>query len=181
MQLARSDDMDEMASLQKLRAKLCRELAQSERSADVHTRREGRRLGDVPPARALLAVGEHARAQRPRFEGLACSQQSEPARDLARTVGELFSTVRDLAFDRMIDAERSYRGTLLGFRHGIDTVRLLRDVGVRLGDNDLVLFCEQWLPARLDLVHAAERELGWFADMPARALQSGLRAAIASR
>jgi hypothetical protein len=170
-----------MQHLEKLRAKLCRELAQSEHSADVHTRREARRLGDVPPAHALLALGEHASAEEARFDVIACNMQHETGLQLARAIGQAFSTLRHLMFDRMIDTERSFRGTLLGFRHGIDISRLLREVATRLGDTELVEFIDAWQPRRLELLHAAEATLGWFADSPARALQSGLRTAIASK
>lgn len=170
-----------MDHLAKLRTKLCRELAQSERSADVHTRREARRLGDAPPAHALLALGAHARAEKARFDALACKRQAESGLQLARAVGGLFSTLRHVLFDRLIDTERSYRGTLLGFRHGLDIARLLREVSLRLGDDHLVGFIDDWMPRRLELLHVAERELAWFAEVPARAVQSGARAAIATR
>jgi hypothetical protein len=176
MQLAITRRMDD---LQKLQSKLCRELAQSERSADVHTRREARRLGDIPPARALQALGEHARVQRQRFDAIATERQAESGLQLARVFGGMFSTLRHLLFDRMIDSERSYRGTLLGFRHGVDTVRLLREVAVRLGDDRLLRFCDEWLPRRLELIGEAERQLSWFADVPSRALRAGVRAATA--
>jgi hypothetical protein len=178
MHLAPVTSMD---ALHKLRAKLCRELAQSEHSADVHTRREARRLGDVPPAHALLALGEHARAEGPRFDAVACEKQPEKNLQLARGIGGVFSTLRHLIFDRLIDTERSYRGTLLGFRHGIDAARLLREVATRLGDVKLVEFVDAWMPRRLELLHAAERTLSWFADSPGRAIQSGLSAAIVSK
>lgn len=168
-----------MDDLEKLRAKLCRELAQSEHSADVHTRREARRLGDVPPARALLALGEHARSQRERFDAIACNRQPERGLQLARAVGELFSTLRNLVFDRMIDTERSYRGTLLGFRHGLDVTRLLRACAARLDEKPLLEFCDELLEQRTVLVHEAERQLAWFAELPHRALKSGLATAIA--
>jgi hypothetical protein len=170
-----------MSDLEKLRAKLCRELAQSEHSADVHTRREGRRLGDVPPARALLALGEHARQQRPRFDALACRRQPQRGLQIARAVGEMFSTLRNLLFDRMLDTERSYRGTLLGFRHGVDVTRLLREVALRIGDDRLLQFCDEWLEQRIRLLHEAERQLAWFADVPTRAIKSGLRASLATK
>lgn len=166
-----------MDELVKLRAKLCRELAQSEYSADVHTRREARRLGDVPPAAALLALGQHAREQRPRFDTIARRRQPRRGIQIARAVGEMFSTLRNLVFDRMVDTERSYRGTLLGFRHGVDVTRLLREVAIRLGDDRLRQFCDEWLEQRLSLVHSAEKQLAWFADVPHRALKSGLAAA----
>jgi hypothetical protein len=178
MHLALPSSMDD---LHKLRAKLCRELAQSEHSADVHTRREARRLGDVPPANALLALGEHASAEGPRFDAVACEKQPEKNLQFARAIGEVFSALRHLVFDRVIDTERSYRGTLLGFRHGIDAARLLREVAVRLNDMNLVDFIDAWMPRRLELLHAAERTLSWFADSPSRAIQSGLSAAIVSK
>ena len=40
---------------------------------DVH--REAHRLGDVPPAHALLAIAEHAKAERPRFDALVAKRQ----------------------------------------------------------------------------------------------------------
>lgn len=168
-----------MDELQKLRAKLCRELAQSEQSADVHTRREARRLGDVPPARALLALGEHARAMRPRFDSLVGRRQPESGLQIARAVGEVFSALRNVLFDRLIDTERSYRGTLLGFRHGLDAAHLLRECTARLGEERLRQFCDEWIEQRLALVHDAERALAWFADVPHRALKSGLANALA--
>lgn len=147
----------------------------------MHTRREARRLGDVPPARALQALGEHARQQRPRFDALACRRQPERGLQIARAVGEMFSTLRNLLFDRMIDTERSYRGTLLGFRHGVDVTRLLREVAIRLGDERLLQFCDEWLEQRSVLLHEAERQLAWFADLPTRALKSGLATALATK
>lgn len=170
-----------MDDLQRLRDKLCRELAQSEHSADVHTRKEARRLGDVAPAQRLLALGEHARAESAQLDIALGTKQPERKLQLARGIGEVFSTLRNVIFDRVIDVERSYRGTLLGFRHGLDTARLLREVAIRLGDAKIVQFIDTWMPRRLELLHAAEDALGWFADSPSRALQSGLRTAIAAK
>jgi hypothetical protein len=170
-----------MDDLEKLRGKLCRELAQSERSADVHTRREARRLGDAAPARALLALGSHAREERPRFDALTRNRQADTGLQFARAVGQAFSTLRHFLFDRLIDTERSYRGTLLGFRHGLDTARLLREVSARLGDVHMVGFIDEWMPRRLELVHDAERALAWFAETPKHAVQSGMRTAIEPR
>jgi hypothetical protein len=170
-----------MQDLERLRDKLCRELAQSEHSADVHTRREAQRLGDIPPAAALRALGEHARAEEQRFDAVARRKQPEADLKLARAIGDAFSTLRNLILDRLIDTERSFRGTLLGFRHGMDTARLLREVATRLGDTKLVEFIDAWMPRRLELLHAAESTLSWFADSPSRALQSGLRAAFATK
>jgi hypothetical protein len=165
-----------MSDLHKLRTKLCRELAQSEQSARIHPLREARRLGKVPPAAALRTIADHAAMMRPRFEAL---MRDQPAgRRVGRWVGKLFSALRHGLFDRMIDTERSFRGTLLGLRHGVDTARLLREVAARLGDVYLVAFCDELLARRLPLIARAEATLSWFADQPSRALQSGMRAAL---
>lgn len=166
-----------MGDLHKLGTKLCRELAQSEHSAAVHPRREARRLGEVPPAEALLAIADHAEAQRPRFETLMIKRQPIGL-PLGRSVGELFSGLRHVLFDRLIDTERSFRGTLLGLHHGIDVVRLLREVAQREGDSYLLRFCDEWLVDRISLVERAQQTLGWFAEQPSRAIRSGLRIAL---
>lgn len=165
-----------MSELHKLRTRLCRELAQSEQSARIHPVREARRLGKVPPATALRAIADHAEHLRPRFEVLMRDQPV--GLQLGRSVGRLFSALRHGFFDRVIDTERSYRGTLLGLRHGVDTARLLREVAQRAGDHYLVAFCDELLARRLPLLARAEACLTWFADQPGRALQSGLRAAL---
>jgi hypothetical protein len=163
--------------LHKLHAKLCRELAQSEHSAIVHTRREVRRLGDVPPANALRALGAHAASLRPRMAMLMATRQPFGAL-VARAVGQTFSNLRHLVFDRLIDVERSYRGTLLGFHHGIATARLLRDVSLRLNDRYMHRFCDDLLAERLPLLDVAEQEVSWFARTPRNAIKSGLRVAF---
>ena len=166
-----------MQDLRKLYTKLCRELAQSERSASVHPRREARRLGDIPPAHALLGIAAHAEQLAPRFASLMHKRQV-PGTGIGCAVGEVFSTIRHLVADRFIDAERSYRGTLLGVRHGVDVTRLLREVALRQQDNLLVRFCDEWLMERLALVENAEQALAWFAEQPTRAIRSGLRLAL---
>ncbi len=168
-----------MSDLDKLRTKLCRELAQSEQSARVHPVREARRLGNVPPAAALRAIAGHAAQLRPRFEALV-QRDRLGGFGVARAVGKLFSALRHAVFDRMIDTERSFRGTLLGLRHGVDTARLLREVARRSGDVYLLAFCDELLAQRLPLIARAEASLAWFAEQPGRALQSGLRAALPS-
>ena len=42
--------------------------------------------------------------------------------------------MRHFVVDRFVDVEQSYRGTLLGMRHGLDLVRLLREVADDEGD-----------------------------------------------
>ena len=166
-----------MEDLHKLCTKLCRELAQSEHSATVHTRREARRLGDILPAHALLAIAEHADELRPRFEALL-AKRGVKGKSIGRAVGAVFSAMRHAIGDRLIDAERSYRGTLLGVRHGIDTTRLLREVALRERDTNLVRFCDELLLERVALIERAEQALAWFAEQPTRAVRSGLRLAL---
>lgn len=167
-----------MTDLHKLRTKLCRELAQSEHDAKLHTMREARRLGPVPPAVALRAIATHAEDQRPRFESL---MRRQPAGlQLGRAVGLVFSTLRHYLFDRLIDTERSYRATLLGIKHGLDVARLLREVAVREGDPAIVRFCDELLVERTLLVEDAEKQLVWFAECPQQALRSGLWIALST-
>jgi hypothetical protein len=168
-----------MSEVHRLRKKLCRELAQSEQSARIHPAREARRLGEVPPANALRAIADHAEGMRMRFEALMVRDQALGL-GAGRAVGRLFSAVRHALLDRLIDVERSFRGTLLGVRHGIDVARLLREVAARSGDVYLARFCDELIGERTPLIAAAEQSLAWFAEHPARALRSGLRAALPS-
>lgn len=95
-----------------------------------------------------------------------------------RAFGQLFSVLRHYVFDRLIDVERSYRGTLLGFHHGLSVTRLLHDVAENLDEREMVKFCDDWLAERVPLVEAAERELRWFAQVPRQAIRSGARVAF---
>jgi hypothetical protein len=159
----------------RLRDKLCRELAQVERDARLHTRREARRLGDVPPARALLAIATHADEVEMVLEKMIGQRQGIGVR-IARAVAHAFSGVRHFFLDRLIDRERSYRATLLGLKHGIDTLRLLREVATLNGDRRHLKFCDLVLVERLCLLEDAEQALVWFAEHPQLALGSGMLA-----
>lgn len=162
-----------MRSIDSLRDKLGRELAQSEHDAIVHCAREARRYGGQPPSQAMRAIAEHARAMRPR---LAPLWRAQPAGvRLGRAVGELFSLTRHLVLDWLIDAERSYRGTLLGLRHGLDCARLLREVARVQQDDAALACCDQLLDERTTLLDAATEQLRWFAEHPALALRSSHR------
>lgn len=164
-----------MTQLARLRTKLCRELAQSERSAMVHGRREARRLGASPPADALNAIAEHAEGQRPRFAHLIARRDQMIGVWVERAVGAAISALRHAFVDRLFDSERSYRATLLGLKHGLDIARLLRDVAVHEHDMPLVRFCDELLLERQCLIERAEQALAWFAERPELALASGLR------
>jgi hypothetical protein len=158
---------------EKLRSKLCRELAQSEHSAIYHSTREAKRLGDVPPAHALLAIAEHARSYQKRFE-IVAKEHPTLGLSIGRAVGEVFSLLRHVIFDRMIDVERSYRGTILGAKHGTDVARLLREVALVDHEAAMIDFVNAWLSEREALVRAAETQLAFFAEEPKIAIRSGL-------
>ncbi len=145
------------------------ELWQTETSASEHCRREARRLGDTPPARALLATADHADA------ALAELKTLEPLTDgskpgIGTMVGKFFSDVRETVADRMLTSERSYRGTLLGMRHGVDVVKLMLETARNERREPLVQFFERWLQRRVPLVEAAADQLRWFAERPDEAL-----------
>jgi len=159
-----------LAGQHELLRSLMRELFQSERSAMKHPRRQADRLGGGPPAQALQAVSEHAA----RSYGDLCAMAS--AGDLAssrggRVIGSLLSTARHVVLDRAVDAERSYRATLLGLRHGVDVVKLVRKVADASGRVELAGFCTRWLGEREPLVERVEAAMGWFAEHPQRAAE----------
>jgi hypothetical protein len=173
---------DRKSAHQELLHTLFIELFQTEQSADVHSRREADRLDSTPPANALRAVADHAHAALGEFSALA-EPRGFSATRAGMAVGSFFSQVRDLLADRLIDRERSYRGTLLGMRHGMDLVRSLRDVADVAGDAALTTALDAWLRARAPLVDNVAAELAWFARNPERALEGGkgpLRASLAS-
>jgi hypothetical protein len=159
---------------------LGRELFQTETSAAWHCRREARRLAARPPAWALLAVADHADEALRDLPALA-QRHGMPVSVGGHVVGRLFSAVRQTFADRLIDGERSYRGTLLGIRHGIDCVRLLEHVAIVLNDSELANWCEGWLDRRVDLTVRVEEGLAWFARHPREATRSGATLLLAAR
>jgi len=149
----------------KLFKRLGHELFQTETSAALHCRREAERLAGTPPAEALLAVANHAQDVLRELPALS-ALSSVPESKGGTLVGRIFSELRDKFADRVIDSERSYRGTLLGARHGVDLVRLLRSTAQQNGDAPLKAFCEVWLERRSPLVERVAEELDWFAQNP---------------
>src|SRR5690606_2934866 len=109
---------------QRLLRNLTRELFQTETSAAWHCQRAAERLEGTPPAEALRALAAHAERVRSVLPELAGSE-SLPVSKLGVAVGAFFSQTRDKVLDRVIQVERSYRGTLLGVRHGVDLVRMI--------------------------------------------------------
>lgn len=151
-----------------LLANLTHELFQTEYSARIHPMREARRLGDIPPAKALRAVAEHAgRCWGPLHE--LARHERLPGGLRGSLTGRLFSSARHFLMDRLIDDERSYRGTLIGFRHGLDLVKLFRMCADASGRVEIGGFCTRWLQEREPLVAAVEHGLTWFALHPIQA------------
>ena len=143
--------------------RLGRELFQTETSARLHCRREAERLGQVPPALPLLAAAIHA------DEALKSLSQRSVRRDLPLSiagamVGLVFSVGRDLVVDRFFTSEQSYRGTVLGMKHGVDLVKMINQLAQREGDIELIQWTDAWLRERESLVQDAEAQLSWFAD-----------------
>lgn len=159
---------------------LTRELFQTETSAARHCRREAERLGETGPGEALRAVADHADAILRELPQLA-DRNRLPISVGGRLVGALFSQLRDKMFDMMIDSDRSYRGTLLGCRHGLDVVRMLQHLAIENGLTDLDAFCAAWLNTRTILVQKVEDELAWFAQHPNAALQFARKPLMTSR
>lgn len=147
------------------------ELFQTERSAVRHSAIEADRLGDSPPAVALRAVASHASRAEIGLKEHAARRGVE-ARRVGTAVGALFSTVRDTLADFTLNSEESYRGTLLGIRHGCDVVALVGSAAEIEGDVKLTEWCAEWLAERRSLVDDCARALSWFASHPERALRN---------
>jgi hypothetical protein len=158
----------------RLRDKLCRELAQAERDARLHPRREARRLGEGAAAEALFAIADHADGIEPVLMKVLGQRQSVGIK-VAHAVASVFSGVRHLFLDRVIGRDRSYRATLLGLKHGVDVARLLREVATLSQEVALIKFCDLFLVERLCLLEDAEQAFLWFAENPEIALGHGAR------
>jgi hypothetical protein len=155
---------------QELLHRLARELFQTETSAVSHCTREAERLTHAEPAAALRELASHADEVLQTLPDLARSE-GLPNSKGGNIVGATFSQLRDKVADKLLDRERSYRGTILGVRHGVDVVRLLGAVAHSSGRTKLESFCKNWLDARLPLVHALEEGLLWFGKHPERAVE----------
>jgi hypothetical protein len=157
-------------ALKSLLKSLMREFFQTETSAVMHCRREAERLGEAPPARTLRELADQAEKALNELPKIA-EAYALPKSKGGIAVGELFSEARDKLFDRLLRSERSYRGTVLGVRHGVDLVALLAPAAQQGGLDSLRDFCERWLTARRPLVERLEGDLAWFAKQPAVAMR----------
>lgn len=143
--------------------KLLRELVRSEAQAIEHAPREARRIGEREPVVALRDVAAHALAMRPRFAQVLEGHSIAACRG---GITATLSTLRQLVTDRIHDAERAYRAALLDLRHGVDVVRVLREVARLEELFALIRWCDDWLSARRTLVARVEAQLAWFVEQP---------------
>lgn len=153
----------------KLVDKLVRELAQAEFDAQLHTRRQAGRLGRCLPSSALDAIAEHATGTWSGFI-TAAGPHRRFGIEMGRLIARILSAIRHFSVDLIIDAQRSYRATLLGLTHGLDCTRLLRAASVRSGDTSLARWCDEMLVERVPLIEDAVNAMQWFADEPEIAL-----------
>lgn len=153
-----------------LLASLFPEMFQTEQSAVTHCAREAERLGEAREAQGMLAVSRHATIALAALRDLAQARGLQSA-SAGRAIGTSLSELRDKIADRIISAESSYRGTLMGMRHGFDLFTLARSTAEAEGDTELASFCETWLAVRGPLIDQAAETLRWFAGHPARAMQ----------
>ena len=150
-------------------ASLMVELFQTERSAIMHCDREADRLGKTPPAHTLEDVADHARMALARLTRLADEGKipaPKPIQKIGQAIGRTFSRARMHVFDHLIDSEKSYRGTLLGMRHGVDLVHLVHPLAVAAECYELAAWCTEWLEKRQPLLERAVGQLSWFANHP---------------
>ncbi len=156
--------------MQTLLRSLTREFFQTETSAVKHCRREAERLGEARPAQPLREIAQQAEGFLRELPELT-RRHGLPVSAGGVAVGALFSEGRDKLFDRLIRSERSYRGTMLGVRHGVDMVQVFAHATRMAGLTELTSFCERWLDARRPLVLRLEEELEWFAREPEKAMR----------
>jgi hypothetical protein len=156
--------------MSKLVASLVPELFQSERSAVNHGRREARRWAGTDPERALLAVAAHAERALEEWTSL-CEARGHRSGGFGQAIGEAFSQTRDKLADAWVSGQLSYRGTLLGMRHGVDVVRFMQRCAEANGDEVLAATAARVHAERTVLVEDVAAALDWFAVHPKEALR----------
>lgn len=157
---------------------LLRELHQTERSCATHCRREAERFPGERPAYALIHLADHAESVLERMKPLG---RDGTAQKIAEGFGSFLSVCREAVLDRIVREERSYRGTLLGVRHGIDLVILLRNAAISEKSDLMLDFADKWLARRTMLWEEAVAALEWFDQNPERALAVRARTNAALR
>ena len=146
--------------------KLIRETARSEAQALEHPAREAKRIGPMPPIAALQAVADHATVMQERFARILDGHDLE-TQHARGGIASTFASLRHLVVDRVVDPERAYRTALLDLRHGLEVVKLLREIARREMLFGLIRWSDDWLGARRTLVARVEAQLAWFAEQEA--------------
>lgn len=155
---------------QDLLGALARELLSSERGASRHARLEAERLGQSPPGVIMDEIAIHAERSLEQVEEWARRRGIRSA--VSESVASrALTNVRERFSELAMSVEQSYRMSLLGMRHSVDLIRLIRELAVLADDRDLREWSERWSLRRLDLLEQAEMALGWFAEHPGRALE----------
>lgn len=144
--------------------RLVREICRSELQAAEHATRIEKLVGidSVGPVVVLRDVAKHALAMRARFDVML----DRHALQLTSrgSVAATLATLRGIVTDRIHDAERAYRTCLLDLRHGIDVVKLAREVARTEQLFGIIRWCDDWLSARRTLVARVEAQLVWFVE-----------------
>ena len=150
-----------MPERRRLLDRLIREIHRGEVQAIEHAARMEKLIGAVAPVLALREISTNAATMCERFDNLVRGYDLEPGRI---TVGTTLSSLRGLVTDRIVDPERTYRTCLLDLRHGIDVVKLAREVARSEELFGIIRWCDDYLRARRTLVARVEAQLVWFVE-----------------
>jgi len=150
-----------MPERRRLLDRLIREIHRGELQAIDQVARVEKLLGDAAPARALREIADHAQTLRERFENIIRGYDLQTGR---ASIGATLSTLRGLVTDRIVDPERAYRTCLLDLRHGLDVVKLTREVARSEELFGIIRWCDDYLGARRTLVARVEAQLPWFVE-----------------
>jgi len=150
-----------MPERRRLLDRLIREICRGEVQAIDHAPRIEKMIGFVAPVFALRDIARHAQAMHERFDGIVRAYELPTSRG---GFGATLSTLRGLVTDRIVDPERAYRTCLLDLRHGIDVVKLAREVARTEEMFGVIRWCDDWLGARRTLVARVEAQLEWFVE-----------------
>jgi hypothetical protein len=151
-----------MPERRRLLDRLIREIDRGELHAAEHAARTEKAIGFVPPVFVLRDVARHAAGMRERFGHIVRGYDLQTTRS---GIGVTLSSLRGLVVDRITDPERAYRTCLLDLRHGIDVVKLAREVARTEELFGIIRWCDDWLGARRTLVARVEAQLVWFVEV----------------
>lgn len=149
-----------MPERRRLLDRLIREIHRGEVQAIEHAARMEKEIGAVAPVLALREISTNAAIMRERFDNIVRGYDLQTG----RTIGTTLSSLRGLVTDRIVDPERAYRTCLLNLRHGIDVVKLTREVARSEELFGIIRWCDDYRGARRTLVARVEAQLVWFVE-----------------